>query len=212
MLCCCICQSSCQPYWQDRKRDYWRCKHCGCVQVPEQFRLSDSAEKAEYDKHENAPQDAGYLRFLNRAAQPLIDRLSAPAHGLDFGCGPGPALQVLLEGAGHKVELYDKYYRADEEVWLHSYDFITLTEVAEHLADPRSVLDLLWHHIRPGGWLLIMTKRVRDLEAFKTWHYKNDPTHITFFHWSTFEHLAGCWQTCAESVADDVVMFRKPAQ
>ncbi len=208
---CCICNSVCQPYWQDRKRHYWHCSHCGCVQVPEQFHLADAEEKAEYDKHENNPDDAGYLRFLGRAANPLIERLTRPSRGLDFGCGPGPALRHLLESAGHKVSLYDKYYCADESVWRHSYDFITLTEVAEHLAQPVTTLEQLWQHLKPGGWLLIMTKRVQDLDAFKLWHYKNDPTHITFFHWQTFEFLAARWGTIAEAVADDVVMLRKPA-
>ena len=37
------------------------------------------------------------------------------ARGLDFGCGPGPALTLLMEEAGFaKMNLYDPFYFADE--------------------------------------------------------------------------------------------------
>lgn len=78
------------------------------------------------------------------------------------------------------MDIYDPYYAPNEFFKTKKYDFITATEVVEHLAEPGSALDHLWSLINRGGWLAIMTKRVTSLEAFANWHYKNDPTHISF--------------------------------
>ena len=56
-------------------------------------------------------------------------------------------------------------------------------------------LDSLWHCLAPGGWLGIMTKRVRDQEAFRSWHYIDDPTHIAYFSEATFRWLTERWSS-----------------
>lgn len=163
-----------------------------------------------YDRHENNIEDAGYRSFLARLADPLLQRLNPNCRGLDFGCGPGPALAVMLREQGHEVALYDLYYAPDLEVFDQQWDFITSTEVIEHLGQPGQELQRLWQCLKPGGLLALMTKRVTNLEAFSTWHYKNDPTHISFFSESTFQWLAAQWQAELEIVANDVVILRKP--
>lgn len=212
---CPFCGSACMPcHAEYRKgqllREFLSCPHCLAIHVPRQFHLPAGLEKAEYDKHQNLPQDDGYRRFLSRIVDPLLERIARQAQGLDFGCGPGPVLALMLEEAGHTMSLYDLFYYPDEKVLQQTYDFITATEVVEHLADPVSALDQLWNLLRPGGVLGLMTKRVIDAEAFKTWHYKNDPTHITFFHERTLRWLAGRWQCELQWVGNDVVFFSKP--
>jgi len=145
---------------------------------------------------------------------PLNERLPASSRGLDFGCGPGPALSKMFEEAGHSVALYDPYYAPDPSVLSQTYDFITLSEVTEHLAEPGLELDRLWTSLAPGGWLGLMTKRVRDAEAFKTWHYITDPTHISFFSDATFHWLTSRWALMGAPatlviVGDDVVLVEK---
>jgi hypothetical protein len=58
----------------------------------------------------------------------------------------------------------------------------------------------------------IMTKMVRGPEAFANWHYKNDPTHVSFFSQQTFMWLAESWQAKAEFFGDDVIVFQKPIE
>jgi|TARA_B100001964_G_scaffold214698_1_gene252472 2-polyprenyl-3-methyl-5-hydroxy-6-metoxy-1,4-benzoquinol methylase len=120
----------------------------------------------------------------------------------------------MFEEAGHSVALYDPYYASDESVLSARYDFITLSEVVEHLAEPGKELDCLWNGLAPGGWLGIMTKRVRDQEAFRTWHYIIDPTHIGFFSEATFQWLTGRWSsmgipTTLAITGNDVVLIEK---
>lgn len=197
-------------FHRDRRRDYLRCADCRLVFVPPTQYLDAATEKAEYDLHRNDPGDPGYRRFLSRLAGPLLARLPAHSSGLDFGCGPGPALAALLEEAGHQVVLYDPFYAPDRTALQGHYDFITATEVVEHLHRPDEELARLWRLLRPGGVLGLMTKLVIDVEAFARWHYKNDPTHVCFFSRDSFAWLAREWGARLEIVGQDVILLAKP--
>src|SRR5699024_8178290 len=118
--------------------------------------------------------------FLGRLFTPLAARLSPGAQGLDFGAGPGPTLSLIFEEAGYSMAIFDPFYAPDASVWQRHYDFITATEVVEHLAAPGREIERLLGRLRPGGWLGLMTKRVHSREAFGDWHYIRDPTHVTF--------------------------------
>jgi hypothetical protein len=53
---------------------------------------------------------------------------------------------------------------------------------------------------------------VRDQDAFKTWHYITDPTHIAYFSEATFFWLAERWSAEIEIIGNDVVLFKKDAK
>jgi len=179
--------------------------------VPPHERLSRSEEKARYDLHRNDPYDTGYRSFLSSLVEPLLERVPAGSEGLDFGCGPGPALPVMLHEQGFSMTVYDPFYAPDESVWLRTYDFITATEVLEHLCRPAEELDRLWGVLRPGGWLGIMTKLLPDHESFHNWNYISDSTHVCFFCLATFEYIAVHWNVSLELPGSDVVLFQKRA-
>lgn len=211
---CPLCGATKMVNWHRRgERHYWCCQHCQLVSVPAQQHISAAEEKAEYDRHENTLDDTGYRRFLARTFYAVIDRLPPGRQGLDFGCGPGPALAAMFEEAGYPMALYDLYYRPDDEVLQRPFDFITLTEVIEHLAQPAKVLAHLWQRLRSGGLLVIQTQQVRDQAAFKQWRYLHDPTHIAFYAPATFSWLAQ-WLGAVrlERVGADVVVLRKAAE
>ena len=207
---CPLCSgSSIEHYAQDKKRDYRRCLACDLVFVDKAQQLSPEEEKAVYQQHENNPEDIGYRRFLSRMFQPMQERIAPGSQGLDFGCGPGPTLSLMFEEAGHKMAVYDPYFADTPDVLNKTYDFITSTEVFEHLSSPETVLEQLLQILKPGGWLGIMTKRVIDQEAFSRWHYKNDPTHITFFSDTTFRWIAETYDLRLYLVDQDVVLLQK---
>ncbi|XKE44361.1 class I SAM-dependent methyltransferase [Halomonas organivorans] len=197
------------PYHRDARRDYLQCRQCDLVFVPSRQRLSPAEEKAVYDHHENSPDDPGYRRFLARLFDPLAARLAPGARGLDFGAGPGPTLSVMFEEAGHPMAIYDPFYAPDERVLTGRYDFITATEVVEHLFAPGRELERLAGLLAPGGWLGLMTKRVRSAEAFAGWHYILDPTHVCFFSEATFRWLAERLDMAVTFPADDVVLLQR---
>lgn len=207
---CPLCESRrTMPYHRDARRDYRVCPRCTLVFVPPHQRLAPEQERSVYDQHRNAPDDMGYRRFLARLFDPLSARLAPTVEGLDFGSGPGPTLSVMFEEAGHPMRIYDPFYAPDEAALERSYDFITATEVAEHLFEPGRELARLADLLRPGGWLGLMTKRVTTLEAFAEWHYILDPTHVCFFSEASFAWLGETLGMTVEFPAADVVLMRK---
>jgi len=189
---------------------YLRCGQCEATVMASECRLSESRERAVYELHNNHTDDPGYRRFLAKLARPLHARVHDGARGLDFGCGPGPALAQMLEETGLSLALYDPFFYPDTCVLKRQYDFITCTEVAEHLYQPAQVFRALDNMLRPGGWLGIMTCFQTDDARFDDWHYRRDPTHVVFYREQTFRWLAEPFGWHLEIPAKDVVLARKP--
>lgn len=207
---CILCgESNSQLYYRDNLRAYHRCRNCRLIFVPEAYRLDLEEEKQRYDLHENDPDDEGYRSFLARLFIPLNERLQSGSEGLDFGSGPGPTLHQLFEEAGHSMNIFDPFYHDDETVFGETYDFITATEVIEHLHHPLAEIKKLWNCLRPGGWLGLMTKMVTDREAFKHWHYIRDQTHVGFYSGETFRWLSDRLGADLQIVNRDVILLKK---
>ncbi len=198
----------------DRYRSYLRCPECGIISAEPSSFLSPEEEKARYLQHRNSPVDMGYRTFLNRLARPLGQRLeSRSSCGLDFGCGPGPTLSVMLEERGHHMDIYDPYFACNHSLLFSVYDFVTCTETVEHFYFPGKEWRLLLRLVKPGGWLGIMTSMTAEgcSEAdFNRWHYKRDPTHVNFFSRKTFMFLARRDGLDIQFHGSDVIILRKP--
>jgi len=208
--CCPLCRrEDPELYFEGKNRVYLSCPDCCLVFVPAAFYLTLKAEKKEYDLHTNDTTDPGYRRFLSRLSKPMLERLGAGQKGLDFGCGPGPLLHHLLQNHGHTVDLYDPFYVNDTDVFSNKYDFITATEVVEHLHHPGQIFDTLFGLLRCGGWLGIMTKLVRDKESFSHWHYIRDLTHVCFYSRTTFAYIAQRHNSSLFFIGDDVILLQK---
>ena len=72
-----------------------------------------------------------------------------------------------------------------------TYDLITSTDVIEHIADVRGIMQLFAAHLRPGGYLALMTQfHSNTAEHYLQWWYRRDPTHIVFYRPKSFDLLA----------------------
>lgn len=190
-------------------RSYWRCPSCLLTFLQPDQRPAPEAERAEYDLHENDPADPGYRAFLSRCTDPLLARLRHGAEGLDFGCGPGPTVSVMLEERGFAVRDYDPFFRPDPVALQRDYDFIVCTEVVEHFHDPAREFALLDRLLRPGGWLALMTGLLVDDEGFADWRYIRENSHVTFYRRETMHWIAARFGWTADYPARDVTLFRK---
>lgn len=209
---CPVCTAPADHFLSVDARDYFRCPTCRAkfldpVQLP-----TRDAEYAHYLHHKNDPDDPRYRRFLSRLAEPLMMRLAPASHGLDYGCGPGPALAAMLREAGHDVALHDPFFAPDPAPLSGIYDFVTCTEVAEHFHHPDRDFARLRGLVRPGGWLAIMTCFQTEDARFAHWHYRKDPTHVVFYREETFRHMAGTWGWTCEIPAKDVALMRRPEE
>ena len=192
-------------------RTYRRCPACAARFLLPEHHPSRAEERATYLLHRNDPDDPGYRRFLSKLARPLLDRLAPRSRGLDYGCGPGPALAAMLREAGHRVALYDPLFAPDPAPLADPHDFVTCTEVAEHFHHPRAEFTRLRGLVRPGGWLAVMTCFQTDDARFAAWQYRHDPTHVVFYRAATFHHLAQAWGWTCEVPVKDVVLMQRPA-
>jgi 2-polyprenyl-3-methyl-5-hydroxy-6-metoxy-1,4-benzoquinol methylase len=115
----------------------------------------------------------------------------------------------MLEEEGYKVDIYDKFYYNNQAIFNNKYDFITATEVIEHLAKPGEELARLYGMLNVGGVLAVMTNILRDDITFSSWYYKDDPTHICFYSKNTMNYLAKKWNVDVKFYGKNVALFFK---
>jgi SAM-dependent methyltransferase len=193
-------------------RDYLSCAACALVWLTPEQRPDRAAELGEYLLHENDPGDAGYRKHLSKLTDRVLPLLKRGARGLDFGCGPGPAISVMLGEQGMVVADYDPFFADDREALLRWYDFVCSTEVVEHFHNPRGSFDLLAQLLKPGGVLGIMTRlRTPDID-FARWHYIAERSHVAFYAPETMQWIGYHYGWRVDIYPPDVVIFRNGDQ
>lgn len=203
---CRLCGGGGAPFHRDRKRSFFRCGACAYVFADGGSFPSPDEARRRYDRHRNDPSDPRYRAFLGRLTTPLLARLKPGSSGLDFGCGPGPTVSVILKEAGHTVADYDPMYRPDESLLEAHYDFVACTETAEHFTRPLEDWSRMFSLLRPGGLLAVMTQLVDGVD-FRGWAYKDDATHAGFYSAATLEWLARRFDVRLTTLPGSVAFF-----
>ena len=200
----------CRSIAISRREDAFECADCQLVFKNPQFYYNSNQDLKRYSTHNNNEQDAGYIDFLKRIVSPLTSFLPKHFTALDFGCGPGPILSLLLSEKGGLVENYDPLFFNNTEILNKTYDVVTSSEVVEHFKDIEKDWELLIGLVKPQGLLAIMSLFISTDIDYKSWWYKNDPTHVVFYHENTFNYLAKRFEL--EILYNDnksVIIFRK---
>lgn len=204
--------ANCSSYDIIRDREYFICDDCDLVFLHPSLLPDRDEEFDRYELHKNDPKDLGYIAFLSQLIRPMLGFLSPGAQGMDFGSGPVPAISHLLKEARYDVVSYDIFYANDPEVLNRQYDFVTASEVAEHLHSARETLDKIWSCLRPGGIFGVMTgTRTGDID-FPNWYYHRDPTHVIFFSEKTMEWLSAHWKARIIYKKNNVILYRKESE
>ena len=189
--------------------EYFRCKTCLGLFTDPKSRLSPEKEKERYSLHNNDVDDPEYRKFLSKLFDPLIKKLKKESRGLDYGCGPGPALASMLREAGFSVDIYDPYFFPDESYRDKVYDFITCTEAAEHFYEPHREFNKLDRVFANKGILGVMTNFYEDTINFEDWYYRKDPTHVVFYAVKTLQCIAEERSWEVDIQCGNVVFFKK---
>ncbi len=207
---CLVCmQAEVYLFYTERDLDYWRCPVCWATFLDRSRHPDPQQEYQRYLEHDNDPNDPGYRKFLSKLADPLLQKLTPSSKGLDYGCGTGPALAMMLQECGYGMRIYDPFFYPDRSVLQREYDFVTCTEVVEHFHLPYSEFVFLDGLLRPGGWLAVMTSFLTMDERFGQWSYRRDPTHVVFYKQETFQVLADHLGWSCEIPCKDVVLLQK---
>lgn len=167
---------------------YYRCGNCRLL-FADRASLPDLAtEKARYQTHQNSPEDQHYVNFLNRTVTPTIPYLTKNLKVLDYGCGPGPAVDYILKQHGIECVNYDPIFFPKKPEGI--FDAVISTECIEHFHNTCKEFEKMLSYLKPGGILTLMTDPYTNETVFEKWYYLKDPTHVSLFHDYTFEFIA----------------------
>ncbi|MEL7544558.1 MAG: methyltransferase domain-containing protein [Pseudomonadota bacterium] len=188
-------------------RRYATCPVCHLVSLDPKQRPTAAEEKAEYDLHENDPDDPRYRKWLSRLVGPMMEGVTAPIFALDFGSGPGPTIAPMLEERGHSCRNYDPFYATDQAELETSYERIFCSETAEHFFAPATEFAQLFKMLRPGGRLGVMTQMLTPDIDFATWRYRLQPSHVVFYRPQTMAWIANAHEATLDLQLPDVAIF-----
>ncbi len=192
---CKLCSRENPEEWEIRGKEYSFCPGCGFIQLSEKYFPDKEAEKARYLSHNNTKENKGYRsyleNFLESSFYPFIYKHSVV---FDFGSGPQPVLQEILQSRGFSVHYYDPFFAPGRDWKMRKYDVITAVEVFEHLQDPLAEIQTLSSLLNPNGLIIIRTMlHNEEKQFFASWWYREDYTHVSFFSVRTIHAMAeGC--------------------
>lgn len=193
MKTCKICSNKTEKIIDKKtSKEYHKCATCSYIALHESFYVDGVRERAHYDKHHNTLESLGYVKmFEDLVSEFILPYKDSIKTSLDFGCGEGEVLPIVLEREGIKCDRYDLHYFAEKIYKDKEYDLILSTEVFEHLPNPLEVFIELLSHIKKDGYILLMSAFHPDNdEEFFKWWYIRDITHIGFFNMRTFSYMA----------------------
>ena len=191
---CRVCHSA-SPLFFENGRRFFRCPRCWLIFTDDT--PSRDLEEAHYKNQwglappESWDQKADLL--LN-----LIRQYLEPRSILDFGSGCG-SLARALERKGVPTTPLEPMIHGflKDQDYSSPFDAVVSVEVIEHLPDLWSELRQLEKILSPEGVMVFSTlltnpfiQSPQAVEHFKSWWYKDDPTHVSFFCNRSLSELA----------------------
>ncbi|MCK5824194.1 MAG: class I SAM-dependent methyltransferase [Ichthyobacteriaceae bacterium] len=179
---CPLCNSASEVFYQTKKQTYHKCNNCNGVFADKSNLLSNADEKLRYENHNNDIEDPKYQQFVSPITSSVFRDYSAENKGLDFGAGPGPVISKVLNDKNYNIKQYDPIFHNHKELLNNTYNYIVCCEVIEHFYNPKKEFTLLDSLITKKGKLYCMTEVYNNDIDFEKWYYKNDNTHVFFYH------------------------------
>lgn len=179
---CILCGASTEFFQIWRENEYLKCSGCKSLILNPRDYIDATMEKARYEEHNNDVEDKRYQGFVAPIVDSVVKDYKEDHIGLDFGSGTGPVISKLLKDKGYNIKLYDPFFANYPNRLEEKYDYIVCCEVVEHFHHPLSEFKLLKSLLKPGGSIYIMTSIYKEDIDFTSWNYKDDITHVFFYH------------------------------
>ncbi|NKF52065.1 class I SAM-dependent methyltransferase [Shewanella sp. WXL01] len=213
MSLCPLCSHQADFFIQDKKRAFYLCLHCGLVFAAPSSHLLPNVERQRYGRANKAAKQKQLSQFVfPLLAQITQQQPQTHLTGLNFGRVLDENSIDEINAAGHTLNQYDPFFAANPEVLKQDYDFVCCYRVFEHFRSPQKEWRLLSQLVRPGGWLAISTPLLSNLNQFAKWHYKTNPTHVSFYQQATFEYMAAVSGFDLLFASKDFILMQKPSE
>ena len=186
---CTLCNSKTTQFYTKKDIVYYKCNTCAAVLMHPKSYPSINSEKKRYLEHNNNVHDLGYQKFVNPIVSAVKKDFNNSTIGLDFGCGTGPVITKLLRDSIYNITTYDPFFDNNLKALKTTYNFIVCCEVIEHFHNPIQEFKRLKSLLKPGGKLYCMTDLYSESINFENWYYKEDNTHVIFYHENTFKWI-----------------------
>lgn len=203
---CSLCQST-EFHEYISGGDYLHCASCDLVWLKPSLLLSPAEELERYHLHQNSVESADYLKFLSKLANPMRNYIQPGWQGIDFGAGTEQGMAALFPDCS--IAAYDPFFHPDRDLLNNSYDFILCSEAAEHFYQPKKEFELFQRMLRERGILGISSALRPAKEKFMGWHYRRDPSHVSFFSEITVQWLANFYGWKLLEMNSPIWIFQK---
>ncbi len=206
---CPLCNNESELFQTIKSREYFKCAHCWGIFLNPAHYLSPAEEKNRYLEHNNNVEDEGYQNFVQPLVSKIIENQTPLEIGLDFGSGTGPVITKLLREQNYNIRTYDPFFDKQTERLKTFYNYIVSCEVIEHFHNPIKEFELLYSLILPNGNLYLKTHLYNDTINFKTWYYKDDPTHVFIYHEKSLEWIKNQFHFRQLTIENRTIHFKK---
>ena len=202
---CTLCSSNLTNNINDQ---FYDCNICSALVKDKKFYLSAEEEKIRYEAHNNDVNDVGYQKFTSPITNYILENYLPKHKGLDFGSGTGPVISSELHKKQYSIVQYDPFFAPDKNTLNNKFDYILSCEVFEHFYNPKEEIEMLISKLNKNGVLLIMTLLYNENIDFKSWFYKNDPTHVFIYRKETIEFIARTYNLKIEILTDRFIALK----
>jgi 2-polyprenyl-3-methyl-5-hydroxy-6-metoxy-1,4-benzoquinol methylase len=146
-----------------------------------------------------------------------IQKYLTPKRILDFGAGSGEMTQEL-QRHGYQVTALEPMNgeHLKDQQYPFLFDVVVAIEVIEHLPNVWEELKQIEKVLEPEGIMVFSTGLTNPFielpdaaEHFKTWWYKDDPTHLSFFGNRTLGVMADLRDYTIDIYGDKLFVVRR---
>lgn len=204
---CPLCSENSQLFRLFRKKRFLTCSNCYSVFLHPDHFLTPKEEEDRYLKHNHDVENPNYQNFVLPLVELVTKRFSPTHKGLDFGAGKGPIVSKLLSDKDFSIKQFDLYFWNDPHVLEETYDYIVCSEVIEHFRNPLEEFTKLRKLLKEGGALYCMTSIFDESIDFEKWYYKDDPTHVFFYHTKALEWIKDNFQYKEVQIDKNLISF-----